>query len=41
LVEEFTETIISVANLTIGKTKSKTPKPKVPKNQQPGGLHST
>jgi len=30
LVEEFTETIISVANLTIGKTKSKTPKPKVP-----------
>ncbi|KAL4132883.1 hypothetical protein QTP88_009960 [Uroleucon formosanum] len=30
LVEEFTETIIAVANLTIEKTKSKTPKPKVP-----------
>ena len=30
LVDEFTETIISVANITIGKTISKTPKPKVP-----------
>ncbi|XP_060845809.1 uncharacterized protein LOC132925428 [Rhopalosiphum padi] len=30
LVDQLTETIISVANLTIGKTKSKNPKPKVP-----------
>ncbi|XP_060880676.1 uncharacterized protein LOC132952399 [Metopolophium dirhodum] len=30
LVDQLTETIISVANLTIGKTKSKNPKPKLP-----------